>query len=113
MLVWLLMRMDLSDKRMREIIEKLTRVKMVGSAVFYTVMVFVVVFGISDDVYAGFPKFVPYKIIALFLFMAFIRMYQSMVDDSYIKLVTDKKLEEDEKRREKKAQKSTVKEMAD
>lgn len=113
MLIWIMKRVGLSENRMREMIERLTRIKMVASAVFYTVMVFIVVFGISGDVYAGFPKFVPYVIITVFLFMAFIRMYQSMVDDSYIRQVAAKKLEDDEKRREKKAQKAVGKETAD
>lgn len=109
MMVWILKRMKVSEGRMRKLIEKLTFFKMIGSAIFYTVMVFIVIFGISGDVYAGFPELVPYGIIAIFLFMAFIRMYQCMVDDSVIKHITDKKLEEDEKRREKREQKSAGK----
>ncbi len=106
MLVIVLKQMGLSENRMRELIEKLTRVKMVASAIFYTLMVFIVIFGISGDVYAGFPRFVPYVIIAVFLFMAFIRMYQCMVDDSYIKQITAKKLEENEKKIEERAKKA-------
>ena len=109
MLVIVLKQMGLSENRMRELIEKLTRVKMVASAIFYTLMVFIVIFGISGDVYAGFPRFVPYVIIAVFLFMAFIRMYQCMVDDSYIKQITAKKLEENEKKTEERAKKAAAK----
>ena len=76
MLIWILKRMDLPESRIRNLVEKLTRVKIVASSVFYTLMVFIVIFGISGDVYAGFPRIVPYIIIAVFLFMAFIRIYQ-------------------------------------
>lgn len=50
------------------------------SAVFYAAMVFVVIFGISRQVYNGFPAFVPYLIMTLFLLMAFIRLYESLVN---------------------------------
>ena len=109
MLVWLLKKINLPENRIRKLVEKLTRVKIVASAVFYTVMVFIVVFGISGDVYAGFPRLVPYIIIAVFLFMAFIRMYQCMVDDSYIREIAAKKVDENEKRRREKEQKAAKK----
>ena len=51
------------------------------SAAFYAIMVFVVIFGLSQNVYAGFPAPVPYLIIALFLLMAFVRLYESLVSD--------------------------------
>lgn len=113
MLVWLLKKINLPENRIRKLVEKLTRVKIVASAVFYTVMVFIVVFGISGDVYAGFPRLVPYIIIAVFLFMAFIRMYQCMVDDSYIREIAAKKVDENEKRRREKEQKAAKKIDAD
>lgn len=109
MLVWILNKIDLPENRIRKLVEKLTRFKIVASAVFYTVMVFVVVFGISGDVYAGFPRIVPYIIIAIFLFMTFIRMYQCMVDDSYIKQVAAKKVEDNEKKQKEKEQKAEKK----
>ena len=93
MMVWIFKKMGLSDSRTSELIEKITRIRMIFSAVFYTLMVFIVIFGISGDVYAGFPQYVPYIIIAIFLFMGFIRMYQCMVDDSYIKMIAAKKTE--------------------
>lgn len=98
MMVWIFKKMGLSDSRTSELIEKITRIRMIFSAVFYTLMVFIVIFGISGDVYAGFPQYVPYVIIAIFLFMAFIRMYQCMVDDSYIKMIVAKKTEGKEKK---------------
>ena len=101
MLVWILKRMGYHESRIRETVEKYTHAKMLVSTFFYTVMVFIVIFGISGDVYAGFPKFVPYIIIAVFLFMAFVRMYQCMVDDSYIKLVAAKMLEDKDKNQKK------------
>ena len=106
MLVWILKKIDLPESRIRKLVEKLTRVKIVASAVFYTLMVFIVVFGISGDVYAGFPRFVPYIIIAIFLFMAFIRMYQCMVDDSYIRQIAEKKVDDSEKKCREKAEKA-------
>lgn len=98
MMVWIFKKMGLSDSRTSELIEKITRIRMIFSAVFYTLMVFIVIFGISGDVYAGFPQYVPYIIIVIFLFMAFIRMYQCMVDDSYIKMIVAKKTEGKEKK---------------
>ena len=98
MMVWIFKKMGLSVSRTSELIEKITRIRMIFSAVFYTLMVFIVIFGISGDVYAGFPQYVPYVIIAIFLFMAFIRMYQCMVDDSYIKMIVAKKTEGKEKK---------------
>lgn len=103
MLILILEQLGVPDNRMKGVLEKLARIKTVGSAVFYTLMVFIVIFGISQDVYAGFPKFAPYLIIAVFLFMAFIRMYQCIVDDGQIRKNVEKKLEESEKRRMKKA----------
>lgn len=109
MLVWLLKKIDLPENRIKKLVEKLTRVKIIASAVFYTVMVFIVVFGISGEVYAGFPKMVPYIIIAVFLFMAFIRMYQCMVDDSYIRQVAARKVDDNEKKCREKEQKAAMK----
>lgn len=106
MLVWILKKCNLPQNRIRKLVEKLTRVKTVASAIFYTLMVFIVVFGISGDVYAGFPRFVPYVIIAVFLFMAFIRMYQCMVDDSYIREVAGKKIDDSEKKQREKSEKT-------
>ena len=69
----------LSEKRKKALSEGFAKGKVAVSAVIYAVMVFVVIYGISADVYAGFPAPVPYIIIAIFLFMAFVRMYQSLV----------------------------------
>ena len=106
MLIWILRRMDLPESRIRNLVEKLTRVKIVASSVFYTLMVFIVIFGISGDVYAGFPRIVPYIIIAVFLFMAFIRIYQCMVDDSYIRQVAAKRVDDSEKKSRERAEKA-------
>jgi hypothetical protein len=103
MLILILKKLGVPDSRMREVLEKLTRIKTIASAVFYTAMVFIVIFGISQGVYAGFPKFAPYLIIAVFLFMAFLRMYQCIVDDGQIRKNVEKQLEESEKKRMKKA----------
>ena len=110
MMVRILKLSGLPEARIKELVEKFTRCRMVFSAVFYTVMVFIVIFGISGDVYAGFPKPAPYIIIAIFLFMAFIRMYQCMVDDRYIKQLVEKRLEDKEKE-EKKGKNSTNDQM--
>ena len=109
MLIWILRRMDLPESRIRNLVEKLTRVKIVASSVFYTLMVFIVIFGISGDVYAGFPRIVPYIIIAVFLFMAFIRIYQCMVDDSYIRQVAAKRVDDSEKKSRERAEKASRK----
>ena len=109
MLIWILRRMDLPESRIRNLVEKLTRVKIVASSVFYTLMVFIVIFGISGDVYAGFPRIVPYIIIAVFLFMAFIRIYQCMVDDSYIRQVAAKRVDDSEKKSRERAEKAARK----
>lgn len=69
----------LSEKRKKALSEGFAKGKVAVSAVIYAVMVFVVIYGISADVYAGFPAPVPYIIIAIFLFMAFVRMYQSLM----------------------------------
>ena len=98
MLVWILAKMGFSEFRIRSTVEKYTRVKTALSAVFYTIMVFVVVFGISGDVYAGFSKPVPYIIIAIFLFMSFVRMYQFLLDDGYIGRTVEKTLSERKKK---------------
>ena len=112
MLIWILRRMDLPESRIRNLVEKLTRVKIVASSVFYTLMVFIVIFGISGDVYAGFPRIVPYIIIAIFLFMAFIRIYQCMVDDSYIRQVAAKRVDDSEKKSRERAEKAARKQSA-
>lgn len=57
------------------------RIRVAASSVIYIVMVFIVIYGIGDGVYNGFPGLVPYIIIALFLVMSFIRMYQSIIGD--------------------------------
>ncbi len=106
MLICILKRMGVPDNRMIEILEKYTRVKTVLSAVFYTLMVFIVILGISGDVYAGFPDYAPYIIIAIFLFMAFIRMYQCMVDEEYVSRTVAKRLDDLEKKRLKKEEKA-------
>ena len=112
MLVWILNWFDLPDNKIKMLVEKLTRAKIIASAVFYTIMVFIVVFGISGDVYAGFPRLIPYVIIAVFLFMAFIRMYQCMVDDAYIKQVAAKKLDEGERKIREREQRAAKKKEA-
>ena len=99
MLIWLFERMNLPESRIGELMERIVRVRTVLSAVFYTVMVFIVILGISGDVYAGFPKFVPYIIMAVFMFMAFVRMYQCLVDDGYAKRSVSKRFADREKKR--------------
>jgi len=99
MMVMILKKMGLSDYRIRTVVEKYTRIKTMISAVFYTVMVFVVILGISADVYAGFSRPVPYVIIAIFLFMSFIRMHQFLLDDGYIGRTVEKTLKGDEPKR--------------
>ncbi len=99
MMVWIFKMMGLSESMTSEWVEKLTRIRIIVSAVFYTVMVFIVIFGISGDVYAGFPVYVPYVIMAIFLFMAFIRMYQCMVDEKYIKRLANQKAEGNDKKK--------------
>lgn len=106
MLIWILKRTGMPESRMIEILERITGIKTVVSAVFYTLMVFIVIFGISGDVYAGFPKIAPYIIIAVFLFMAFVRMYQCMVDEGYVSRTVAKRLDDLEKKRLKKAEKA-------
>lgn len=56
----------------------LARIKVGISSVVYICMVFIVIYGLSDGVYNGFPGLVPYIIITVFLLMSFIRMYQSI-----------------------------------
>lgn len=96
------------DSRMIEILERITGIKTVVSAVFYTLMVFIVILGISGDVYAGFPTIAPYLIIAVFLFMAFVRMYQCLVDEGYVRRTVAKRLDDLEKKRLKKAEKAAA-----
>lgn len=71
----------LSEARWNEIKERYAKCRAGLSAAFYSIMVFVVIFGLSQNVYAGFPAPVPYFIIALFLLMAFVRLYESLVSD--------------------------------
>lgn len=71
----------LSEAKWNEIKERYAKCRAGLSAAFYSAMVFVVIFGLSQNVYAGFPAPVPYLIIALFLLMAFVRMYESLVSD--------------------------------
>ena len=92
MLVRIFRKMGLSEYRITELLEKIARVRTVLSAVFYAMMVFVVIIGISGDVYAGFSRPVPYLIIAVFLFMSFVRMYQCLVDEGYIRKLVEKSL---------------------
>lgn len=92
MLIRIFRKMNLSENRTKELMESYVKFRIIFSAIFYTLMVFIVISGISRDVYAGFPKPVPYVIIAVFLFMAFVRMYQGMVDDSYVRQQAAKKI---------------------
>ena len=71
----------LSKIKWNEIKERYSKCRAGLSAVFYAAMVFIVIFGLSQNVYAGFPAPVPYIIIALFLLMAFVRLYESLVSD--------------------------------
>ena len=71
----------LSESKWNEIKERYSKCRAGLSAVFYAAMVFIVIFGLSQNVYAGFPAPVPYIIIALFLLMAFVRLYESLVSD--------------------------------
>ncbi len=57
------------------------RIRVAVSSVAYIVMVFIVIYGMSDGVYNGFPKLIPYIIITVFLIMSFVRMYQSIAGD--------------------------------
>lgn len=71
----------ISEAKWNDIKERYAKCRAGLSAAFYSVMVFVVIFGLSQNVYAGFPAPVPYLIIAIFLLMAFVRMYESLVSD--------------------------------
>lgn len=55
------------------------------SGLVYVLMVFVVVYGISQDVYAGFPIAVPYIVMLVFMIMAFTRLYQWIMNVSFDK----------------------------
>lgn len=55
------------------------------SGLVYVLMVFVVVYGISQDVYAGFPIVVPYIVMLIFMIMAFARLYQWLMKVSFDK----------------------------
>ena len=101
MMLSVLLKMGFSENSARQWIEKYTRSKTVVSAVFYILMVFIVIFGMSANVYAGFPKVVPYIIMVIFMFMAFVRMYQCLVDDGYIKKMAAQKSEMKEKKEKK------------
>lgn len=57
------------------------RVRVALAAVGYILLIFVVIYGMSSGVYLGFPGAVPYVIIVVFLFMAFVRMYQCILGD--------------------------------
>ena len=110
MLVRIFKKMGLSEYRITELLEKIARVRTVLSAVFYTVMVFVVIIGISGDVYAGFSRPVPYLIIAIFLFMSFVRMYQCLVDEGYIRKMVEKSLKASSGKKKASAAKSSSEE---
>ena len=86
----------LTEAKWNEMKERYAKCRAGLSAVFYAVMVFVVIFGLSQNVYAGFPAPVPYLIIALFLLMAFVRMYESLVSDQLA--VSKKKKAQDKAR---------------
>lgn len=53
--------------------------KRIISGFLYMILVFVVIYGISAGVYDGFPILVPYIIMLIFLFMAFMRLYQCIM----------------------------------
>lgn len=57
-------------------LKNLKKYRSIISAVVYMLLVFVVIYGMSSGVYDGFPWIIPYIIIAIFLFMAFMRLYQ-------------------------------------
>lgn len=99
MLVRIFRKLGLPEYRITELLEKLARIKTVLSAIFYTIMVFVVIIGISGNVYAGFSKPVPYMIIAVFLFMSFVRMYQCLVDSRYTERMVEKYLRAGDKKK--------------
>ena len=62
----------------RPVNKTLARIKVTVSSVVYIFLVFIVIYGLTDGVYNGFPKFVPYIIITVFLLMSFVRMYQGI-----------------------------------
>lgn len=55
------------------------RIRLAAASIGYLILVFVVIYGLTDGVYHGFPGFVPYMIIVIFLAMAFVRMYQCIL----------------------------------
>lgn len=70
---------DESDEAVeRPVNMTLARIKVTIASVGYVFLVFIVIYGLTDGVYNGFPSFVPYVIITVFLMMSFVRMYQGL-----------------------------------
>lgn len=61
------------------IYQNLMRIRAAAASVGYIVLLFVVIYGLTDGVYQGFPKVVPYLVMLVFLAMAFVRMYQAIL----------------------------------
>lgn len=83
------------DKYLKSFKNFFTKYRSIISAIIYMLLVFVVIYGMSSGVYDGFPGIIPYVIIAIFLFMAFIRLYQCITvgisSDKGIKKSSDEK----------------------
>lgn len=69
---------ELTETNERPMNMTLARIKVTVSSVVYVFLVFIVIYGLTDGVYNGFPKIVPYIIILVFLLMSFVRMYQGL-----------------------------------
>lgn len=54
--------------------------KLIISSVIYALLVGVVIYGMANGVYDGFPQIIPYIIIAIFLYTAFIRLYKWVIE---------------------------------
>ena len=61
--------------------QSLARVRIGAAAVAYIALIFIVIYGMSEGVYQGFPGAVPYLIILIFLIMACVRMYQCLLNE--------------------------------
>lgn len=68
-------------KKIISLWQSLARFRVGAAAVVYIALIFVVIYGMSAGVYQGFPGAVPYLIIVIFLFMAFVRMYQCILNE--------------------------------
>lgn len=88
---------EVSENEEKRPNKTLARIKVAVSSVVYIFLVFIVIFGISDGVYNGFPGLVPYIIMTVFLLMSFVRMYQSITGEIPEKKKKKKKKGEAEK----------------